>query len=488
MDKKVLIATGLSFLVLLVYPHYLKKMGIQPQKRYVQIQPSKEAIVHDTVITHDTVAVDTVQADDTVLDNDLLKLIINSKTGTIKKVYWKENKTGQPLYSLKEKKLGLFAPTVSTVSFQSRLNSMNNDMVLNSQTAKRHYELKENILTTVFEGEKEIEFFIPTKYDFSYRDARYVRMVIKNTAGPSYSMRPAKFMKKGQEIKGVDWFSLSFRYRSLLFDPDNTVDLEIIPSPEQGGFVIKIQLKQADFGIITYLGPNSSDIVASYNQNWLGLLNYGHLNNAVKKLLGFFYKVTRSYGWAIIVLAIIFNLIFSPLTLKSQRSMKGMQKLQPEIQGLKEKYKDNPQAINKEMLLLYKKHKVNPMGGCLPMFLQIPVFIALYNTLMRSYELQNAAFLWIKDLSEPDRLFTLAKSLPLIGNEINLLPLLMAGLMFAQQKLSPTAKVSGAQNPNMMLWLMPIFMGAIFYKFPAGLVLYWFTNSLFMLILQVVKK
>jgi len=496
MDKKVLIAAGLSFLVLLLYPHYLKKMGIQPSKRYAQIQPSKEAnstttIVHDTVITHDTVAADAVQANDTVvdtvLDNNLLKLVINTRTGTVEKIYWKENGEGQALYSLKQKRLGLFSPTVSTVSFQSRSSSGNNEMVLKGQTAKRYYELKDNIFTAVFDGEKEIGFFIPTKYNFSYREARYVRMVIKSTSGPSYSMKPSKFMKKKQAIKNLDWFALSFRYRSLLFDPDNPVDIEVVPVPEQGGFVVKIKLEQAHFGIMTYLGPNSRDVVASYNQNWLGLLNYGYLNNVVKKLLEFFYKATGNYGWAIIILAVVFNLIFSPLTLKSQRSMKGMQKLQPEIQALKEKYKDNPQAINKEMLQLYKKHKVNPMGGCLPMFLQIPVFIALYNTLMRSYELKNAAFLWVKDLSEPDRLFVLAKSLPLIGSEINLLPILMAALMFVQQKFTSVAKAPG-QGPSMNLWFLPIIFGIIFYKFPAGLVLYWFTNSLFMLALQTVKK
>ena len=106
---------------------------------------------------------------------------------------------------------------------------------------------------------------------------------------------------------------------------------------------------------------------------------------------------------------------------------------------------------------------------------------------MRSYELKNASFLWIKDLSVPDRLFMLSKSLPLMGNEVNLLPILMAALMFVQQKFSPTSKASSnSALPNM--WFLPIIFGAIFYKFPAGLVLYWFTNSLSMLVLQSMHK
>ncbi|HDL10238.1 MAG TPA: membrane protein insertase YidC [Candidatus Omnitrophica bacterium] len=202
----------------------------------------------------------------------------------------------------------------------------------------------------------------------------------------------------------------------------------------------------------------------------------------MKKMLEGLWKITRNYGIAIIVLALLFNLIFLPLTYKSFRSMKKLQELQPEIQALREKYKDNPQAMNKEVLMLYRKYGVNPMSGCLPMLLQLPVFIALYNTLLRSYELKNAGFLWIKDLAEPDKLVVLKHSIPLIGNEINLLPILMAGIMYFQQKHSPTSTSSSG------LWIMPLLFGFIFYKFPAGLVLYWLTNSVFMLCIQKLRK
>jgi len=166
-----------------------------------------------------------------------------------------------------------------------------------------------------------------------------------------------------------------------------------------------------------------------------------------------------------------------PLTLKGMLSMKRMQSLQPMIVKLKEKHKDSPQKMNKEMMELYKEHKVNPLGGCLPMLLQMPVFIGLYQVLWRSVSFKGAGFLWIKDLSEPDRLFLLPFSLPFLGNEFNVLPLVMVVVMFFQQKLSAKNMVitdpSQAAQQKMMTTIMPIFLGFIFYKFASGLTLYF---------------
>ena len=135
---------------------------------------------------------------------------------------------------------------------------------------------------------------------------------------------------------------------------------------------------------------------------------------------------------------------------------------------------------------LYREHKVNPLGGCLPLILQMPIFFALYNALMRSIVLKGAKFLWIKDLSEPDRLLVLPQSLPILGNELNILPIIMAIGMFVQQKISSTSSSgSVAEQQKMMIIVMPIIFGLIFYRMPAGLVLYWFINSTLMLIFQL---
>jgi YidC/Oxa1 family membrane protein insertase len=162
-----------------------------------------------------------------------------------------------------------------------------------------------------------------------------------------------------------------------------------------------------------------------------------------------------------------------------------MQALQPRIEELKKAHQDNPQKLNKEILELYREHKVNPIGGCLPLILQMPVFFALYQVMMRSIALKGASFLWIKDLAEPDRLLMLPFTLPIVGNELNILPILMTILMFIQQKFSMSAASTGSQEQQKILMIMmPLMFGFIFYHMPAGLVLYWFMNSLLMLIFQ----
>jgi YidC/Oxa1 family membrane protein insertase len=155
--------------------------------------------------------------------------------------------------------------------------------------------------------------------------------------------------------------------------------------------------------------------------------------------------------------------------------MKEMQALQPHIEEIRKTYKDNPQKLNKEIMGLYREHKVNPFGGCLPLILQMPIFFALYQALMRSVFLKGASFLWIKDLAEPDRLFMLPVSLPILGNEINILPIIMTIGMFIQQKFSMASAGSGsADQQRMMMIVMPLMFGLIFYHMPSGLVLCWF--------------
>jgi YidC/Oxa1 family membrane protein insertase len=155
--------------------------------------------------------------------------------------------------------------------------------------------------------------------------------------------------------------------------------------------------------------------------------------------------------------------------------MKQMQKLQPQIKKLREKYKNDKQRMNQEVMQMYKTYKVNPMGGCLPMLVQIPVFIAFYKVLYGSIELRHAPFmLWINDLSAPDRLFP-DLGIPYVGG-IPVLTLLMGASMFLQQKMTPATMGDPTQQKMMML--MPIVFTFIFIQFPAGLVLYWLVNNL----------
>ncbi len=244
----------------------------------------------------------------------------------------------------------------------------------------------------------------------------------------------------------------------------------------------------AEQKFLIYLGPQETKFITSVNPEWAAIVNFGTfdiISQVLLKLLEIFHGIARNWGLAIIILSIAIYFALYPLSLKQMRSMKEMQVLQPRIEELRKTHKDNPQKLNKEIMELYREHKVNPLGGCLPLLLQMPIFFALYQALMRSISLKGAAFLWIKDLSEPDRLFILPTSLPILGNEFNLLPILMMIGMFIQQKLTMNAGAGGdKEQQKIMLIVFPLIFGFIFYRMPAGLVLYWFVNSTLMLIFQ----
>lgn len=179
-------------------------------------------------------------------------------------------------------------------------------------------------------------------------------------------------------------------------------------------------------------------------------------------LLQFFYGISHNYGIAIILLTAVVRVVFTPLSYKSFKSMKDMQKLQPEIQKLQKKYKDDRAELNKAMMELYKTHKVNPLGGCLPMLLQLPVFIGLYNLLASTIELRHTPFfLWVKDLSVKDPYYVL--------------PIIMGITMLIQQKMTPST-VDPTQAKVMLI--MPVIFTFFFLNFPSGLVLYWLVNNL----------
>ncbi|MFL2877128.1 MAG: membrane protein insertase YidC [Pontiellaceae bacterium] len=187
------------------------------------------------------------------------------------------------------------------------------------------------------------------------------------------------------------------------------------------------------------------------------------------------------YGIAIIILTLLIRILFWPLTHKSTESMKRMQEIQPELKALQEKYKKDPQRMQQETMKLYKERRVNPMGGCLPMFIQIPVFFALFTVLRNAIELRFSSFLWIKDLSTAENLF--AGSIPIVG-ALNILPIIMSLSMIWQQKLSSPGTAmtpEQQQQQRIMMFMMPIMMLFFFYTMPSGLVLYWTVSNLLMI-------
>ena len=194
----------------------------------------------------------------------------------------------------------------------------------------------------------------------------------------------------------------------------------------------------------------------------------------------------HNYGVAIILLTFVVRVLFWPLTHKSTESMKRMQELQPQIKAIQAKYKSNPQRMQQETMALYKENKVNPMGGCLPMLLQMPVLFALFSVLRNAIELRYSSFLWISDLSSPENLFAGAFKIPLLGwDALNILPIVMTGSMIWQQKLSAPSTAAATpeqlQQQKMMMYMMPIMMLFFFYTMPSGLTLYWTTSNLLMI-------
>jgi len=238
-----------------------------------------------------------------------------------------------------------------------------------------------------------------------------------------------------------------------------------------------------EFKYKVYFGPKKLDILKQVNHNLSKAINFGWFDALAKPmlwLLNFFHTYIRNYGIAIILLTVLIKGTFWPITQKGMKSMKNMQKLQPKVAKLKEKYKNDSQKMNQEMMALYKTYKVNPLGGCLPLVLQIPFFFALYKVLLMSIELRHAPFmLWINDLSAPDRLW-IGFDIPFLHG-IPVLTLLMGASMYLQQKMTPT---TADPTQARIMQMLPIIFTFMFLNFASGLVLYWFVNNLLSILQQ----
>ena len=237
-----------------------------------------------------------------------------------------------------------------------------------------------------------------------------------------------------------------------------------------------------------YIGPCDFERLSSYDCELQSTVNLGWswiqpISELVLRLMNWLHKFVPNYGWVIVIISVLSKLIFWPLSAKGTQSMRktsdSQARLKPQLDALKKKHGKDQQAYNQAMMELYKKEGVNPMAGmagCLPMLIQMPIFFALYQVLFNMVDLRHAPWIfWIQDLSQPDMLFTLPFSLPLVGTAFNLLPLIMAGATFLQTKLSPQA--APGNQMAMMNNIMPIMMLFFLYNMPSGLVIYWTINT-----------
>ena len=234
------------------------------------------------------------------------------------------------------------------------------------------------------------------------------------------------------------------------------------------------------FAFKAFYGPKNTNLLKSYGYNLVKAINFGWFDFLAKPalwIMNMIYSVIPNYGIAIILLTVMTKIILWPLGNKSYKSMNEMKRMQPLMAEIREKYKDDKKKMNEEMMGLYRTYKINPMGGCLPMLVQLPVFLALYNMLYGAIELRHAPFVgWINDLSSPDRLFDFGVSIPFMTPPagIPVLTVIMGATMFLQQKMSPPP--GDPAQAKIMLFL-PIVFTFIFINFPAGLVLYWLVNN-----------
>lgn len=245
--------------------------------------------------------------------------------------------------------------------------------------------------------------------------------------------------------------------------------------------IAHLYLSSSQEQTLFYLGPQVKKELKPFGLQ--EIVYYGFFNAIallMVKVLYLFYGLLKSWGWSIVLFSASVSLVLFPFTSKSSKAMRKMQQIQPEVEALKTKHKDNPQKLQKETIELYRKYKINPLGGCLPLFLQIPVIMAFYQVVYRFVELKGAEFLWIKDLSSPDHL---PLPFPAPFNHVNIIPVFLIILGILQQKMTTSSSVASSQQKSMGLFFA-VFIGVIFYGFPAALTIYWLIQNVFSLSYQ----
>ena len=327
---------------------------------------------------------------------------------------------------------------------------------------------------------------------------------------------PGWFKKRGghtveKELEDhSDWLALKSRFFVQILRPDGEVEgAKILAHRDpDSGQVIEVTASgifdevalEPHFPFVRdleyYVGPMKLSALQAGGYHKEEVMELGWcapVGRVLLNILNFLYDKIwpHNYGLAIMLLTLIIRgRVFWPLTHKGTENMKKLAELQPLMQEIREKYKDNVQKQQQKMMALYREHKVNPVAGCMPMLVQIPVFIALFYVLRSAIELRYASFLWIQDLSQPENIFDFGFTIPLLNwHSLNIFPFIMAATMYWQQKLTPSAGDARQQQiQQTMMKFMPVMMLVILYNFPSGLCLYWATQNILMIVQMTLQK
>ena len=279
----------------------------------------------------------------------------------------------------------------------------------------------------------------------------------------------------------TDWVAIRTKYFITAMVPKiPALGSEVLAIEENGDISYNVGLffdVNHPFLSTLYIGPLEYNRIKRLGNNLDQIMNFGWLfirpiSKGVHWFLLFLYKYIPNYGYVLLVFSVAVKILVYPLTKKSYVSTKKMQAVQPMLNDLREKYKNDQRKFAQAQMNLFKEHGVNPLSGCIPILLQMPLLFALFTVFRSSIELRGAPFiLWIKDLSRPDAVFDLGINVPLYGSQVAILPILMGVTMFIQMKSTPTPQ-SGAQQKYMMYFMNGFFV-LIFNQFPSGLVLYY---------------
>lgn len=534
MEKRVLLALAISFMILGFYPSILKHFYPEYGKAQVTRSASNTQAADKSSSVTAASAVNDGEfssADDVIFRNDKLNLLFNLKGSAIREISFLEftdiDRKG-PLRLISAQKIsasslsvGVVYPALERESRTGKVTMDKDRVTLESAVLNGDMKITKNYvfrrtgysadLSVTFQNasgksmDLQYEFFagasIPSRHSI---DAQYIEANFFTSGINKSDLRHINESKLGKRVESqgpLDWIAVKDRHFSVIVKPkaDKTFSgvVEGLGDHRFSAALVSPRVMLAPGASVTheflvYMGPN--DLGELLPLGLEDIVNFGKLDLVGKICIGaleMLHKIFKNYGLAIIGLTLLINLILFPFTRQSMMSMKRMQLVQPLVTKLREQFKDNPQRMNKEMMELYKKHKVNPFGGCLPMLLQMPVFIALYVAISKFVKLIGADFLWIHDLSSPD-VVSLPVSLPFIGSQIHLLPIIMIGGMVLQQRLSSMSAEGQdpamAQQQKMMAIMMPIMFGFIFYTMPSALVLYWLTNTIFMTSYQLYLK
>jgi YidC/Oxa1 family membrane protein insertase len=521
-EKRLMLAVALSIIIIIGYQSYMRQFAkpvLTTERSGAQdlmTEHVSSGIVESVGIGADIPDAHSGQM--TTIENNELQIVLTDAGAAVKDIYLLDYaddtgdpsalltvQQGQPLFlSTDFQELG---PDTSWVLLDSTRNSAlyraSNEQLQVTKEIVLHKD--SNVMEFMLSVHNKTDQALATQYqlyngflDIERGDisSRYMGadVLLDNKV---HRQRPSKkTLGQGVLLSGSPvWLATRGRYFSFIMKPLQAIQAAFVRSRSKqdiytgimsGPLVVK-PMDTIQHRYAVYIGPNNAQAMAAFDETTGEMIHYGVFNiigRFLLKGLHMFYGITNNYGLAIIFLAFAVSLVLLPLTRKSLHSMKEMQRIQPETELIRKQYSDDPQKMNKEIIELYKKHKINPVGGCLPMLLQMPIFFSLYQVLLRSVELKGAGFLWIKDLAAPDAAFALPRSLPFIGSHINILPILMAIGMAIQQRLSQGGNTKQSDQQRLMAGIMPVMFGLIFYNMPSGLVLYWFTNTLFMLIVQ----